>query len=757
MKIKKNILNYKDPNTGEYTSIPVIVSDVNEEIRKEVTELNEKLVQYVKSVNGFEPNEEGAVQIRYPADSDEAYDHEELSNGLKKITIYKNDDYTNQPQIIFGKNYYPVTKNKSSYVKVLNDNHNITVTGTHTATLSLPLTPLGSDEEYVPVSEDFVSGERLTLCVYGQATDGEFPNVKFEMFDSNKNFIKQLTAKIQAGETFATQANIIFPDNVAYMRFSLTIYANTTYNHTFFPVLIKANSTIENVTFVDDEATTETNNPTTVICTAPYKSIVNYDFDLKKYIDRKSEQKNDDNPFKGGILTPEMFGAYADGLHDDTEALQNCINEAISNNKKVIGGGEYITSSPIIIKGNSVSCDIKKITYTGDDCAVILSGQFCAISINYIGASSAVGFRLNGSEDGAENSYNEIYLGRVNAGKNAVEYISSMYDIVSNNLTFGALRSGAQYNCIYHTSWKLDTVNHGNNNFTGGLLERGLWGVYNAKALDTYMTCRFEGVTNCIHQDCGGAVRVIAPRYAEIVNNTTKDGRFVFYEVSNVPYDVIPSGTGASPYLYITLDGSGIPLNTYSIDVSGAPTLMERSIGGELTVTPINKTTPGVGIIRERLRRLSGGNMVANSFMLFGKHILIPEPASKMTKHVTTSDSGYVGDYRTTGNEDEFYIYDTYIVDENGCEYTLPPSYDNIAFNHFMIIQSEGSSCTFKDWRGTPIFNGAEYGTGAYDVRITTDNPLHLGDYDNNHQIWEIRRMSDYSLVDIMPHERPWE
>lgn len=51
MKVKKNVLNYKNPDTGEYTSIPVIVSDVNEEIRKEVTELNEKIVQQGKQCN----------------------------------------------------------------------------------------------------------------------------------------------------------------------------------------------------------------------------------------------------------------------------------------------------------------------------------------------------------------------------------------------------------------------------------------------------------------------------------------------------------------------------------------------------------------------------------------------------------------------------------------------------------------------------------------------------------------------------------
>ena len=45
MKIKTNVLKYKDPDTGTYTPIPIVVSGDNEEIMKEITELNEKIVQ----------------------------------------------------------------------------------------------------------------------------------------------------------------------------------------------------------------------------------------------------------------------------------------------------------------------------------------------------------------------------------------------------------------------------------------------------------------------------------------------------------------------------------------------------------------------------------------------------------------------------------------------------------------------------------------------------------------------------------------
>lgn len=52
MKIKTNVLKYKDPDTGTYTPIPIVVSGDNEEIMKDITELNEKLVQLNKNFSG---------------------------------------------------------------------------------------------------------------------------------------------------------------------------------------------------------------------------------------------------------------------------------------------------------------------------------------------------------------------------------------------------------------------------------------------------------------------------------------------------------------------------------------------------------------------------------------------------------------------------------------------------------------------------------------------------------------------------------
>lgn len=721
---------------------PAKQEDVSK-LSNEIDDLKDESIQRVKSVNGFEPDEDGAVQIRYVADTDEAYEHEGLLNGLKKITIYENDDYTNNPQVIFGKNYYPVMENVSTWVKILNDNHNITVTGTHTASLTLGLKPLGSDDEFIPIPEDFVSGEKLTLCVYGKATDGDFPNVKVEMYDIDKKLITQLTAKILSGETFATRADFSIPKNIAYIRYSLTVYANMAYNHTFYPVLIKSNTQVENVTFVDGEATLETDNATTEICTAPYKSIINCDFDLKKYIDRKSGQTKEENPFKGSILTPEMFGAYADGLHDDTEAVQNCINYAIEKNTKVIGGGEYIISEPIRITANNWSMDLHTIRYSGSDAAIIFNGSRNSIRISAIYAETGVGLRLNSDINSV---YNNFYIGYVNSSaSNCIEYIATTNNLICNTMTFGYLKAGKDANCIHiGNDYGMDVFLN-NNNFIGGKLCGGKWGVYGAKGADTYMTCMFEDVDNCILMNGLGECRVISPRYAEVKMHTDESNGIVFAIESpeeRLKYEI-------TKIQQVIIEAHGGYVSPFNVDLRKSAIEVYKEDG---SIQPISKSYPGACMVKCELTKEENTHSIAKEFMTFGRHILIKEPTHNLVKRVTVNETGYTGSYWDTGIEDEFDIYSRFIIEASGCDYTLPPSYDEIAFNKFIVEQTDGTSCTFRDWRGTIIFDGAQYGAGIYEVQATIKNGVYYDYYDNRNQVWEIRRMSDYSLVDTMPH-----
>lgn len=75
-----------------------------------------------------------------------------------------------------------------------------------------------------------------------------------------------------------------------------------------------------------------------------------------------------DNP-----VTPQMFGAYADGVSDDHDALERCFEYAIANTVKVQLDGQYITNSSINVapgqKGiyiEGVTSHETKITGTGN-------------------------------------------------------------------------------------------------------------------------------------------------------------------------------------------------------------------------------------------------------------------------------------------------------------------------------------------------------------------------------------------------------
>lgn len=696
------------------------------------------------------------------------YQYTDLPAG-KKLTIYSDDRYDHAPVVFLGKNYWPDAPYVSEgYLRhglsMATDGHNFTMRGIATVSAYYDMVPQEwrnnwSDVRW-PIPDGLAAGDSIDIHLYADKhTDKRTNGINVTIFDSNKTQLAYYPVRISDGENYKVTKNKAIPEGAAYFVFSFPYSNGGEYDRTVHPVIVKSGTQIiSDLAFEDGKCEVTLEAESDYVYTAPYKSSINEEFTFNEYnamkqVEGESEIKN--------IVTPEMFGAYGDGKHDDTEALQACVDHAVSEGKKMIGGGYYYISKSLTISGSILSIDIRHVGYSGSDCAVIVSGAQNNIRIGVIYAlrsdASAAGFRLNSGADGALTQYNEIYLGRVYANGNAVEYISSAYNLLSNNLTFGQLQCGSEYCCIYHSPFQQELdggVCHGNNNFTGGHLVSGKWGVYNARHQDTYMTCRFENVDKCIHQGGGGVVRVIAPRYVEIVNRMREDGKGVLYEISDLPYEVIPSNNACPPYHYFTLDGASLNLTVWSINIAN---MVTRIINEDGEIVPISKNVPGSNTIYEQIRD-NDGEVVGNSFMLFGDHILIKEPYTSRTKHINVDDVGYTGvDYRITKTSEEFQIYDTYVVDASGCTFTLPPSYDSIAFNKFTVIQSEGTDCTFKDWRGTTIFEGANYGAGVYQVHTKMADGYKMGNYDNEGQIWEIRRMSDYSLVDTMPHEEATE
>jgi hypothetical protein len=560
----------------------------------------------------------------------------------------------------------------------------------------------------------------------------------------------RIKADVASGATHAVTNNVI-PDGAAYMEFEIpySVGDGTAYDRTILPVFVKRDAQIITDLAFDNgmcNLTLETENAD--IYTAPYASSIEHELSFRAYIEKYGLPEDTE---KSSIVTPEMFGAYADNSHDDAAAIQACIDYAYANNKKVVGGGQYATVFPIRITGFSNAVEIHSINYKGTDCAVVVSGSYNKVRIHKLYCNKGAGFRLQSDSDC---QWNDVQLGYVLSAKNGVEYIATYEAIVGNRLTFDRICVTGTGDCIYQTGEDAlpNGKNHGNNNFTGGILDGGNWAVYGAKGRDTYITLQMEGTTNGIYFDSVGMVRVIAPRYAELWDeafDTTSGsrprvpGKGIVCALS--PTQAASDRNNGTKSASLSLIGGENCLTPQNLDLTAVPIEYTASDGSK---TVLSKIYPGASEVWVKLVTRQTVP-IADSFLTFGNHILIKNPYFRRKKTIMANDAGYAGDYSVTDKDDEFFIYEEFTIGASGCDYTLPPSYDQIAFNRFWVNQPAGTSCTLRDWRGTVIFDGTTLGEGRYEVCARLADGMLTDDYNNCNQVWDISKQG--VLVATMP------
>lgn len=80
-------------------------------------------------------------------------------------------------------------------------------------------------------------------------------------------------------------------------------------------------------------------------------------------------------------VTPETFGAKGDGVTDDYEALQNCINYAITNRVTVCFKQDYYVSKSIIIEGTHAYITNRGIRIDGNNKRLFITNNVPALII----------------------------------------------------------------------------------------------------------------------------------------------------------------------------------------------------------------------------------------------------------------------------------------------------------------------------------------------------------------------------------------
>jgi len=111
-----------------------------------------------------------------------------------------------------------------------------------------------------------------------------------------------------------------------------------------------------------------------------------------------------------GYVAPEMFGAVGDHTHDDTEAIQKCLDYSRKRHKVAFLSGIYKTISSITIEGDNISIHGSRssIIYTGTNSAIIIKNcHSCYIHLGVIDASNGIGIEFQSEKVGSSYNFNQ--------------------------------------------------------------------------------------------------------------------------------------------------------------------------------------------------------------------------------------------------------------------------------------------------------------------------------------------------------------
>ncbi len=230
-----------------------------------------------------------------------------------------------------------------------------------------------------------------------------------------------------------------------------------------------------------------------------------------------------------GYVTPQMYGAKANGYTDDTEAIQ----KAIDGGKSVFFPlGEYLISQPIIIDNKkiwSLNAQDAILTYTGTGYAVrILNARNCRFHIGMIYAANGGGVEFYSDSKDSWSQYNALTFNAIFAKTDCIHVETHNEGWSNENYVFGG-----------HMDSGKNGVNiepHGVNGLSG-------WKFYN---------CGIEGVKNGFRLDATGVDYICNmvfanSRYGEDFDTILKTVGTVFDCKWTAPSHIMPSYIVASP------------------------------------------------------------------------------------------------------------------------------------------------------------------------------------------------------------------
>lgn len=457
------------------------------------------------------------------------------------------------------------------------------------------------------------------------------------------------------------------------------------------------------------------------INTFQYSHSYKYKIDTKTYVD------NHVSDVKLSYTTPEDFGAVGDGIFNDTESVNACLDYAFNNNIPARMYKTYLVSDSVKIQSD-MDVYINSLIYTGNDAAVLMD---CARSQVYIKKlkSSAKGVCLRADTTRIE--YNLIRLGHVACATHCISLEGTAKAIYQNKFEFRYLKAGGDgYYCI--TNQVVPAVEYcTENTFYGGQCTNADWAYYgtggNCKFYDIEVESNIKGgfcfISSANALICGD-------RHAE----SSRDGEYPFIKITTPGGIETNNGNSVGSLRYIS--PIGLPIN--EIDISEVSTQQTNDNG----FTTYLESHGSLGKIDCRITpyKLTGSNNAtihqyfSEGALIWGPVLIFQGVPHKSLTVTESLDLRTIGEYTPA-------LPSVFEIGCENCEIHLHPTYCFMGMNKFEVIQTDTYQATIYDYySGNVIFDGLTYGAGRFEV--STYLNADFARIDGTGMAWEVNKLS---------------
>ena len=452
--------------------------------------------------------------------------------------------------------------------------------------------------------------------------------------------------------------------------------------------------------------------------------------DLLKAVDKKTN-----------YVTPEMFGAKADGSTDDTTAIQAAIDYGRTNGTAVRGFKAYTTAGTLTISGNYMDVYIHRINYSGSSNALTIRGSYHQLRFGSIYCNSGAGVIYKADTTGVLR--NNFIAGRIYcANGHCIDLQgSSSYSVYYNTFNIRDVKSDTGncfngndlavgentfYNstCSCPSGWAIYQMHGRFYNFSleGNVLN----GIYNSYGY--FAGFRVRELVDKVVYEINGRV---AATGGKLVKFSGTDTGYVFKFISE---DFIP---------YEAIDVSEVESAEDMTEITPFP----GGRAGQLTYFKIIDAPIRIGNWDT-----NNGFSVPGKGMILAGNRKICIPAYETS--ITITDPDYdLRDAQVVLDNAKFYPT-KFIINVANCVIHLSQSYCAYGYSEFIVDQTKGYTCTIYDSNSdsVPIFNGSLLGAGIYKLKAYCnpfDNIIHNyrqnggpANNDSINYIWDIIKIS---------------